>query len=116
MRVGNNAEVAKAWKENRSMRNGNWSFYTNGRDLHSYDLEIGYTTSHGHKCLRNFQKISVTTNRHLATARLIWIDDSNGYWSPRIVKADAGIEKAFRDVAKGVAERNRDLYGSPQNR
>jgi hypothetical protein len=116
---GNNADVARAWAKGEECQNGRASFSTNGRQLYSYDLEIGYTGRNGVKYLRDFSGVSVTTTSHVRQARLVWFDRTpytdGGYWSPVMVATSDDDREHWRDVAQGVADFNREMHGYPQN-
>lgn len=66
-------EIPLAWKNHRSASTTSKSFSTDGRDIYSYDLKIGYTDIYGQKILlmyttphNNFK--SNTTSRHVNLA------------------------------------------------
>ena len=63
-------EIPLAWKNHRSASTTSRSFSTDGRDIYSYDLKIGYTNIFGEKVLLNYTSASGrfqshTTSRHV---------------------------------------------------
>ena len=71
-----NGNVAKAWAEGSQAVNGGGSYHTNGNDLYSYSLLIGFTTGkNGHKIVLDytasagyFQSMTTST-KHVSQAR-----------------------------------------------
>ena len=69
-----NDAVARAWAENQAGDSKN--LHTDGKDLYSYNLLIGYTTSDGKKIVRNYRSggewghVSHTTSRHVTMAMI----------------------------------------------
>jgi hypothetical protein len=62
-----NRAVAAAW--GRGSRASAEHFSTNGSDLWSYNLHIGYTDENGVKVLKDYRRqVSVTTSRHCGLA------------------------------------------------
>lgn len=67
-----NKEVAQAWAQNRRARNHNGTFRTDGQEIFSYDLCIGFTDSEGVKTVfvarapLNF--VSANTTKHVGYA------------------------------------------------
>ena len=65
-----NAEVVMRWINSRSGRSG--SLWTDGMNLYSYDLPIGYTEAGGRKVVKNYTAkgwfISMTTSKHVRLA------------------------------------------------
>jgi len=62
-----NRAVAAAW--GRGQRASAEHFSTNGSDLWSYNLHIGYTDENGVKVLKDYRRqVSVTTSRHCGLA------------------------------------------------
>jgi hypothetical protein len=62
-------EIPKLWKNNQKGR-ASKNFYTDGLNIYSYQLKIGYTTEYGEKVLLNFTTASgnfksITTSRHV---------------------------------------------------
>lgn len=75
-------DVAEAWKHGIQAYNKTMS--TNGLDLYSYGLRIGYTTEGGDKVAIDFTKkggryYSMTTSNHVAFAKR---------YADRVVKPD----------------------------
>lgn len=66
-----NAQVAKFWHANTPAKSRNGNFHTNGNDLYSYKLRIGYTDGYGQKVLYNYSNasgckfISSATSAHI---------------------------------------------------
>jgi hypothetical protein len=62
-----NKAVAAAW--GRGSRAAAENFRTDGTDLWSYNLHIGYTNDDGVKILKDYRRrVSVTTSRHCGHA------------------------------------------------
>lgn len=66
-------EIPLAWKNNKSARTKSNSFSTNGKNLYSYNLKIGYTNEFDEKVLLNYTTSSGnfkshTTSRHVNLA------------------------------------------------
>lgn len=71
-----NSEVAKCWRNGKPGKSGTGSFHTDGKDLYSYRLRIGYTEDDGSKVLFNYtgkDGPSLTTTAHIREAH--WIRD-----------------------------------------
>lgn len=67
-----NNDVARSWAHGRAARAAN--FWTDGRDLYSYNLKIGYTDDTGASVALDYTAPvgwfqSVTTSRHVSYAR-----------------------------------------------
>lgn len=80
-----NADVARAWSYGDAARNGRGNFKTDGRDLWSYDLKIGWTDERGRKILGDYTAKtdnfhSMTTSCHVGRAR---------DWADAVVDPDA---------------------------
>ena len=63
-------EIPLAWKNYRIASTSSGSFSTDGRDIYSYNLKIGYTDEYGQKVLLNYTSASGrfqsnTTSRHV---------------------------------------------------
>ena len=73
--MATNSDVAEAWGRNRRKSASNMS--TDGRELYSYDLMIGYTAEDGKKVLIDYTAaggrfISMTTSgKHISPSR--WV-------------------------------------------
>ena len=72
-----NKQVANAWSRNETATNHKGSYHTDGNDLYSYDLRIGYTLEDGTKVLLdytaatgNFQS-QTTSSKHVWPARAV---------------------------------------------
>ena len=68
-----NASVIKSWVRGYSSNNGRSSLHTNGRELFSYQLRIGYTDDKGNKVVEQYNAStgnvkSMTTSRHVSMA------------------------------------------------
>ena len=62
-----NRSVAAAW--GRGVRASAENFTTDGENLWSYALQIGYTDENGVKVLKDYRRqVSVTTSRHCGLA------------------------------------------------
>lgn len=74
-KVGKNIEVVWAWRCGRVMRSPHrWSSYeekevcslrTDGQDIWSYNLKVGWTVNGKKVCVR-FSDVSPTTKRHIS--------------------------------------------------
>jgi hypothetical protein len=74
--MATNEEVADAWRRGNVASAGNYS--TDGKNLYSYNLKIGYTGKNGEKKLFNYTSrkingveghhISTTTSKHVTLA------------------------------------------------
>ena len=68
-----NQGVAKAWKEGRAAHSGNMS--TNGREVYSYHLRIGYTEQDGSKTAEDHTRTggcyhsTTTSGKHVKEAK-----------------------------------------------
>ena len=63
-------EIPLAWKNYRIASTPSGSFSTDGRNIYSYNLKIGYTDEYGQKVLLNYTSASGrfqshTTSRHV---------------------------------------------------
>ena len=74
MRTDNNG-VAKAWANSNVAQNHGNNYRTDGNDLYSYNLLIGFTTKNGHKVLLDytasggsFQSMTTST-KHVSSGR-----------------------------------------------
>ena len=70
----NNNEVAKSWGSSRRATSHTGAYWTDGKDLYSYNLRIGTTTKEGKKVLLDFTAgtgffRSSTTSTHVGKAR-----------------------------------------------
>lgn len=66
-----NRDVVDAWKSGKAAESVALSLSTNGRDLYSYALKIGYTSERGDKVLILYtgdHSVTTTTSRHVRTA------------------------------------------------
>ncbi len=75
--VCNNRTVAERWGRGQSARNHNGVFSTDGRNLYSYNLRIGFTTPQGRKVLLdytartgNFRSMT-TSGKHISPTRSV---------------------------------------------
>jgi hypothetical protein len=62
-------EIPKLWKNNQAGK-ASKSFYTDGLNIYSYKLKIGYTNEYGEKVLLKYTTSSghfqsMTTSRHV---------------------------------------------------
>lgn len=69
-----NLDVARAWKEGRSATGSH--FWTDGRELLSYNLRVGVTLDDGRKVALDFtarsgNRVSPTTSTHVGLASLV---------------------------------------------
>jgi hypothetical protein len=69
-----NRLIPEQWKLGKPAQNYNKSFYTDGKDLFSYNLLIGTTTTTGTKIVYNYTSksnnfISQTTSHHVSFAK-----------------------------------------------
>jgi hypothetical protein len=72
MKRTNNWNVVLFWASNQEAKNNRGTFWTNGKDLYSYNLRIGATTEKGTKIAIDYSaphSISVTTSAHAGYAR-----------------------------------------------
>lgn len=109
--VGKNDEVPLAWKEGRTFRNKKGTYRTDGKNLWSYDLLIGYTGKNGVKYLVMYWDVSVATNEHVAGAQFIRLQDGKWdsttrtwihrgkTWRPVTVKPDEKTRTKFNELA-----------------
>ena len=70
-----NKEVAKSWGSSKRAANHTGAYWTDGKDLYSYNLRIGTTTKEGKKVLLDFTAgsgfyRSQTTSNHVGKARI----------------------------------------------
>jgi hypothetical protein len=66
-----NYGVAKRWAENLPSRNGRNTLWTDGKDLYSYRLRIGFTSEKGTKVVIDHRAphfVSITTSAHVGIA------------------------------------------------
>ena len=73
MKILTNRLIAEEWINNRSAKNRNNSFSTDGKNLYSYNLLVGTTDSTNCKIIYDYTKqsdnfISQTTTRHVRYA------------------------------------------------
>ena len=72
-----NSLVAEAWALGKPARNHNNSFYTDGKRIYSYGLQIGDTSAKEKKIVRDYTKNgsygfrSMTTSTHVGLLRYI---------------------------------------------
>jgi len=69
-----NDAVIVAWLNHKEHRTKNFNLCTNGDELYSYDLMIGFTKGGVHKILLDYTAksnnfVSMTTSRHIGLAR-----------------------------------------------
>ena len=70
-KVVNNNDVILKWKQGQEARNGKHTLHTDGKDLYSYNLRIGFTTPSGKKVAVEHRAphfVSVTTSQHVGLA------------------------------------------------
>jgi hypothetical protein len=66
-----NEQVVNAWANSESARNGRHSLHTDGKNLYSYNLLIGFTSENGNKVAlehRSPHFVSQTTSCHVGIA------------------------------------------------
>ena len=71
MRRVRNSTVAYHWGIGASASNHRGTFYTDGKDLYSYNLRVGTTSKSGRKVLINYRApwfYSQTTSQHVGHA------------------------------------------------
>ena len=66
-------QIPILWVNGQSGRTPNRSLTTDGKDLYSYKLKIGYTNEYGQKVILNYTTqynnfVSTTTSRHVNLA------------------------------------------------
>lgn len=66
-------DIPALWVVNQTGRTPNKSLTTDGKDLYSYNLKIGYTNEQGQKVILKYTTeydnfVSVTTSRHVNLA------------------------------------------------
>lgn len=72
-----NSIVASAWAQNLPARSHTGNFYTDGKEIYSYGLQIGDTTADGKKVVRDYTARgsygfqSQTTSCHVGLLRYI---------------------------------------------
>ena len=72
-----NSEVAESWALGESAKNHRGSFWTDGKKIYSYELQIGDTTKSGKKVVRDYTARgsygfqSQTTSCHIGLLRYI---------------------------------------------
>tara|TARA_B100000902_G_scaffold398259_1_gene464432 strand:+ start:356 stop:613 length:258 start_codon:yes stop_codon:yes gene_type:complete len=77
MKPVTNALVAEAWALGQEARNHNNSFYTDGKRIYSYGLQVGDTGEKNKKIVRDYTKNgsygfrSMTTSTHVGLLRYI---------------------------------------------
>jgi hypothetical protein len=80
----NNAGVARSWSHGRAAHNNNQSYWTDGKDIYSYELKIGETRSGGTKVLWDYTaaggdfRSMTTSTKHVCNARSY----ADEIWSP----------------------------------
>ena len=70
-KVFNNSDVVYKWSQNEEARNGRYTLHTDGKDLYSYNLRIGFTTPSGKKVAVEHRApnfVSITTSQHVGLA------------------------------------------------
>ena len=70
----NNYDIAKAWINNKAFQRKSKALSTDGEDLYSYNLLIGYTNKQGNKVVIDYTKSggdyrSMTTSTHVGLAK-----------------------------------------------
>ena len=70
----NNYDIAKAWINNKAFQRKNKALSTDGEDLYSYNLLIGYTNAQGLKVTIDYTRTggdyrSNTTSTHVGLAK-----------------------------------------------
>ena len=66
-----NVQVVNAWANSESARNGRHSLHTDGSNLYSYNLLIGFTSENGNKVVLEHRAphfVSQTTSCHVGIA------------------------------------------------
>jgi len=66
-----NSDVVYKWKQGEEARNGRYTLHTDGKDLYSYNLRIGFTTPSGKKVAVEHRApnfVSITTSQHVGLA------------------------------------------------
>ena len=77
-----NALVAEAWALGQEARNHNNSFYTDGKRIYSYGLQIGDTSETNKKIVRDYTAKgsygfrSMTTSQHVGLAKRAVLPDN----------------------------------------
>ena len=77
MKPVTNAEVCLAWAQGESARNHRGSFWTDGKRIYSYELQIGDTSEKSKKIVRDYTAKgsygfqSMTTSQHVGLLRYI---------------------------------------------
>tara|TARA_R110000772_G_scaffold67283_1_gene149365 strand:+ start:233 stop:529 length:297 start_codon:yes stop_codon:yes gene_type:complete len=74
MKITNNINVVRAWKNGKNARNLRSTLYTNEGKLYSYRLKVGDRTTSGITALGDFTAAgggfrSMTTSRHIQIAK-----------------------------------------------
>ena len=70
-----NSQIVSFWHSGASAKSKNGNFRTDGIDLYSYKLRIGYTDGYGQKVLYNYTSepngryVSSTTTSHVNLAK-----------------------------------------------
>ena len=69
-----NYDVLNAWSKSKNIESRS-NLTTNGYDLYSYSLKIGYTNPHGKKILKLYlattnNYYSMTTSKHVGQAKV----------------------------------------------
>lgn len=70
-KVVNNNDVIYRWQRGEEARNGKHTLHTDGKDLYSYNLRIGFTTPSGKKVAVEHRApnfVSITTSQHVGLA------------------------------------------------
>ena len=77
MKPVTNSEVCVAWAKGESARNHRGSFWTDGKRIYSYELQIGDTSEKNKKIVRDYTARgsygfqSMTTSQHVGLLRYI---------------------------------------------
>ena len=77
MKPVTNALVAEAWALGKPARNHRESFWTDGKRIYSYDLQIGDTAENNKKVVKDYTAKgsygfqSMTTSQHVGLLRYI---------------------------------------------
>ncbi len=77
MKRVDNSSVAEAWALGKEAKNHRGSFWTDGKKIYSYELQIGDTSEDDKKLVRDYTAKgsygfrSMTTSRHIGLLRYI---------------------------------------------
>lgn len=100
-----NQDVTEAWINGKSARNGRGSLHTDGADLYSYDLRIGYTIARMNcqKVVIDFRSptpdnVSITTSAHVGLA--LTVADRRD--TPTAAERQAARDLRWRDTGRGL--------------